>query len=76
VNKLNILFTIPLNTCLHDTLTVFVQFCEKFRQVDTKTILITLIQPKMTYCLSTFRLHVGTRSQSWWRLPTWSRNVE
>jgi len=30
----------------------------------------------MTYCLSTFRLHVGTRSQSWWRLPTWSRNVE
>ena len=26
--------------------------CEKFHQVDTKTILITLIQPKITYCLS------------------------
>jgi len=38
-------------------------FCEKFHQVDTKTILITLIQPKTTYCLSTFRLHVGSLHQ-------------
>ena len=34
--------------------------CEKFHQVDMKTVLITLIQPKITYCLSTFRLHVGS----------------
>ena len=33
--------------------------CEKFHQVDMKTI-ITLIQPKTTYYLSTFRLHVGS----------------
>ena len=26
-------------------------FCEKFHQVDTKTILITLTQPKITYLL-------------------------
>ena len=26
--------------------------CEKFHQVDTKTVLITLIQPKITYRLS------------------------
>ena len=34
-------------------------FCEKFHQVDRKTILITLIQPKITYCLSTFRLCIN-----------------
>jgi len=34
----------------------FNHLCEKFHQADTKTILITLIQPKVTYYLSTFRL--------------------
>ena len=38
-------------------------YCEKFHQVDTKTVLITLIQRKITYCLSTFRLHVGSLHQ-------------
>ena len=37
--------------------------CEKFHQVDTKTILIPLTQPKTTYCSSTFRLHVGSLHQ-------------
>jgi len=34
-------------------------------QVDTKTVLITLIQPKITYCLLTFRLHVRSLHQDW-----------
>ena len=33
------------------------------------TILVTLIQPKITYCLSTFRLHVGSLHQDWLPVP-------
>jgi len=32
-------------------------------------IFITLIQPKITYCLSTFRLHVGSLHQDWLPVP-------
>jgi len=37
-------------------------YCKKFHQVDTETILITLsvIRPKITYCLSTF-IHTDDR---------------
>jgi len=52
----------------HDLYTGDTHFCEKCHEVDTKTVLIiTLIQPKITHCLSTFRLHVGSLHQD--RLP-------
>jgi len=48
-------------------------FCEKFHQVNTKTIGAT---SWVTYGTSFYILTTGTGSQSWWRLPTWSRNVD
>ena len=33
------------------------------------SILTTLIQPKTTYCLSTFRLHIGSLHQDWLPVP-------
>ena len=38
--------------------------CEKFHPVDTKTILITLIQPKIAYCLSTLQTCCGICNKS------------
>jgi len=69
-----------ITCCMIDTFKKFLQLsslsastydhsCEKFHQVDTKTILITLIQPKITYCLSTFRLHVGSLHQDLLPVP-------
>jgi len=61
------------------------QFCEKFHQFDTNNCNKLLQNNQETYCLSTFRLHIhtshyilttGAGSQSWWRLPTWSRNFD
>ena len=40
-----------------------------FHQVNTKTILITLIQQNITYCLSRFRLQVGSSRQDWLPVP-------
>ena len=54
---------------------VWKHFCEKFHQLDTKTILITVIQPKITYCLSTFRLHVGSLHQDWLPVPVVSMRI-
>ena len=42
--------------------------CEKFHQVDTKTILITLIQPKTTYCLPV-EPRMGQVFTYWWPTP-------
>jgi len=48
-------YLLPMSTV--SSLNSVLYLCKTFYEVDTNTILITLVQPKITYCLSTFQLH-------------------
>jgi len=59
-----------------DVLLMSVLCVKSFIRLTQKLHKITLIQPKITYCLSTFWLHVGSLHQDWLPLPVGRQYVK